>query len=64
MKFPLPSYEEQRTVSATFPASYPQFYEVVFTNVRMTIIILKSFFKWGFFNISFFTFAPLKNQTY
>jgi len=64
MKFPLPSYEEHRTLSATFPAGYPQLYEADLTNVRMIIINLKSFFKWGFFNISFFTFAPLKNQTY
>lgn len=65
MKFPLRSYEEHRTASATLPASYPQFYEVAFVNFHMTIINLKSFFKWGFFNNSFFTFATLKkNQTY
>ena len=62
MNFSLPSYDQTGVKNAAFAVGYSPFVYAALTNIRMTIINLKSFFKWAFFNISFFTFATLKKS--
>ena len=57
MYFSLLSYDQPCIQNAHFRSGYYRFALPPSPNIRMTIIILKSFIKWGFINISFFTFA-------
>jgi hypothetical protein len=57
MYFLLPSYDQSCIKNASFLTGYHLFFPAKLTNICMTIIILKSFIKWGIVNISFITFA-------